>query len=85
MSVRLKRNTFLLKQLPLLRPSGDGASDRIDNPMAGIDRRRAAEDMAHQTGMARRIDKVGYLPVAHNSPAGDSRDDAVDGITENCC
>lgn len=83
MTVSLKLYALFLKQQTLFWPTGNSASNAVDNTMAGIDRRSTAKHMTNQTGMTGRVNQIGYLTITHNTTLGNCRDHTVNGITEN--
>ena len=78
MTVRFEAYALFLKELPLLRSSGNSASDTVDNTVAGIDSGGSTEHMPHKTGMARSIDEVRNLTVAHYLTTGNSGNNTID-------
>ena len=83
MTVSLKLYALFLKQQTLFWPTGNSASNAVDNTMARIDCWRTTEHMTHKAGMAGRVNQIGYLTIAHNTTLGNCRDHTVNGITEN--
>ena len=83
MTVSLKLYALFLKQQTLFWPTGNGASNAVDNTMAWIDCWRTTEHMTHKTGMARGINQFGYLTIAHHTTLRYGLYNTVDSITKN--